>query len=196
MFVRTLAAERENDRRASHDPLTGFSNRAGLERAVRNWRTREDRREPLALFYLDLDGFKTVNDRHGHAAGDALLRMVATRLTGLAPADGLAVRIGGDEFALLVPEADRGATLGKAERVIAAISARPYDLGEGRSISVGISIGIARLPDHGLDLGDLMAAADAALYKAKAQGRCRAVLADMPARPNVVPLNVAMLKRA
>ena len=181
MFVRTLAAERENDRRASHDLLTGLSNRAGLERAIRTWRQRGDRHGPLALFYLDLDGFKLVNDRHGHAAGDSLLRMVAARLAALAPTGGLAARIGGDEFVLLVPEADRSATLGRAERVIAAITTRPYDLGEGRTATIGTCIGIARLPDHGLDVVALMAAADAALYEAKARGRCRAVLADTPA---------------
>jgi diguanylate cyclase (GGDEF)-like protein len=183
MFVRTLTAERENDRRASHDMLTGLSNRIGLERRLIE--LSATRNGPLTLFYLDLDGFKGVNDRHGHAAGDALLEMVAARLKRLAPADGIAARIGGDEFALLVQEKDRGATLGKAERVIAAIAAWPYDLGDGRSVSIGTSIGIARMPDHGDDLAALLAAADAALYEAKAKGRCRAVLAGGPASPRI-----------
>jgi diguanylate cyclase (GGDEF)-like protein len=181
MLVRTAAAERENDRRASHDLLTGLANRAGLERAINAWQHREDRRGPLAFFYLDLDGFKAVNDRHGHAAGDALLRMVAGRLQALAPAGGTAARVGGDEFVLLVPEADRGGTLGRAERVIAAIANRPYELENGVSVSVGTSIGIARLPDHGHDVGTLMSAADGALYEAKARGRCRAAIASQPA---------------
>ena len=180
MMVRTLAAERENDRRASHDQLTGLANRAGLERAILAWQHREDRRGPLAFFYVDLDGFKQINDQHGHVAGDALLRMVAARLMALAPDGGLAARIGGDEFVLLVPEADRGGTLGRAERVIAAIASRPYDLDDDVSVSVGASIGIARRPDHGHDVGTLMAAADGALYEAKARGRCRAVIAPAP----------------
>jgi diguanylate cyclase (GGDEF)-like protein len=180
MLVRTVAAERENDRRASHDQLTGLVNRAGLERAITAWQHREDRRGPLAFFYLDLDGFKAVNDRHGHAAGDALLRMVAGRLQALAPIGGTAARIGGDEFVLLMPEADRGGTLGRAERVIAAIANRPYDLDSGVSVSVGTSIGIARLPDHGHDLNMLMSAADSALYEAKARGRCRVAIATPP----------------
>ena len=180
MLVRTLAAERENDRRATHDQLTGLANRTGLERAILAWQHREDRRGPLAFFYLDLDGFKLVNDQHGHVAGDALLRMVAARLMALAPEGGLAARIGGDEFVLLVPEADRGGTLGKAERVIAAIAAHPYDLDENVSCTIGASIGIARLPDHGHDVGTLMSAADGALYEAKGGGRCRAVIAPAP----------------
>ncbi|WP_454885633.1 diguanylate cyclase domain-containing protein [Sphingomonas oryzagri] len=180
MLVRTIAAERENDRRAHHDQLTGIANRAGLERAIAAWQHREDRRGPLAFFYLDLDGFKAVNDRHGHAAGDALLRMVSARLQALAPAGGTAARIGGDEFVLLVPEADRGGTLGRAERVIAAIANRPYDLDNSVSVMIGTSIGIARMPDHGHDLARLMSAADSALYEAKGRGRCRAVIAAGP----------------
>ncbi|MDH7639899.1 diguanylate cyclase domain-containing protein [Sphingomonas oryzagri] len=180
MLVRTITAERENDRRAHHDQLTGLVNRAGLERAITAWQHREDRKGPLAFFYLDLDGFKSVNDRYGHAAGDALLRMVAGRLQALAPAGGTAARIGGDEFVLLVPEADRGGTLGRAERVIAAIANRPYDLDNGVSVTVGTSIGIARMPDHGHDLARLMSAADSALYEAKGRGRCRAVVASGP----------------
>lgn len=180
MMVRTLAAERENDRRASHDQLTGLANRAGLERAIHAWQHRESRRGPLAFFYVDLDGFKKINDEHGHVAGDALLRMVAARLMALAPEGGLAARIGGDEFVLLVPEADRGGTQVRAERTIAAIASRPYDLDDDVSVSVGASIGIARLPDHGHDVGTLMAAADRALYEAKARGRCRAVIAPAP----------------
>jgi diguanylate cyclase (GGDEF)-like protein len=180
MLVRTLAAERENDRRAHHDQLTGIANRAGLDRAITAWQHREDRRGPLAFFYLDLDGFKTVNDRYGHAAGDALLRMVAARLQALSPASGTAARIGGDEFVLLVPEADRGGTLGRAERVIAAIANRPYDLDNGVSVTIGTSIGIARMPDHGHDLARLMSAADSALYEAKGRGRCCAMIAAAP----------------
>ncbi len=180
MVVRTLAAERENDRRASHDQLTGLANRTGLERAILAWQHREDRRGPLAFLYVDLDGFKQVNDEHGHVAGDALLRMVAARLMALAPEGGLAARIGGDEFVLLVPEADRGGTLGRAERVIAAISSRPYDLEDEVAVTIGASIGVARLPDHGHDVGTLMTAADGALYEAKARGRCRAVIAPAP----------------
>lgn len=180
MMVRTLAAERENDRRASHDQLTGLANRAGLERVILAWRHREDRRGPLAFFYLDLDGFKRINDEHGHAAGDALLRMVAARLMALAPEGGLAARIGGDEFVLLVPETDRGGAQARAERTIAAIAGRPYDLEDGVAVSIGASIGISRLPDHGHDVATLMAAADGALYEAKARGRCRAVIAPAP----------------
>ena len=181
MLVRTIAAERENDRRATHDQLTGLANRTGLERAITTWKEREDRHGPLAFFYCDLDGFKAVNDRYGHGAGDTLLRMVAVRLQALPPEGGMAARIGGDEFVLLIPEIDRGGTLGCAERVIAAIANHPYDLGDGVSVTIGTSVGIARLPDHGHELAMLMSAADAALYEAKARGRCRAVIASAPA---------------
>ncbi len=180
LLVRTIAAERENDRRATHDQLTGLANRTGLERAITAWRHRDDTRGPLAFFYCDLDGFKAINDRHGHAAGDALLRMVAARLQALAPEGGMAARIGGDEFVLLIPEADRGGTLGRAERVIAALANQPYELDGDLSVTIGTSIGIARLPDHGHGVATLMSAADSALYEAKARGRCRAVIASTP----------------
>jgi diguanylate cyclase (GGDEF)-like protein len=179
ILVRTIAAEHENDRRAAHDQLTGLANRAGLERALHAWRPDGDRSGPLAFFYLDLDGFKLVNDRYGHAAGDALLRMVAGRLQTLAANGGIAARIGGDEFVLLIPEAERGDILARAEHVIATLAGRPYDLDNGSAVSIGTSIGIARLPDHGRDLTTLMHAADGALYEAKAKGRCRAVIASL-----------------
>jgi diguanylate cyclase (GGDEF)-like protein len=181
MLVRTIAAERENDRRATHDQLTGLANRTGLERAIVEWQRQPGGPEALAILYCDLDGFKAVNDRHGHAAGDALLRTVAERLRMAVPEGGLAARIGGDEFVLLIPDAERSRTHARAERVIVAIAERRYELDDDVSVAIGASIGVARSPEHGQDVATLMSAADAALYEAKARGRCRAVVARTPA---------------
>lgn len=187
MLVRTIAAEQHNAHRATHDELTGLANRAGLEPAVR----AATAGGLHSFFYLDLDGFKAVNDRYGHGAGDTLLRMVAARLAALTAVDGTAARIGGDEFVLLMPESDRAYAVARAERVIEAIAGHPYELGNRLTVTIGTSIGIARIPDHGRDLAAVMSAADGALYEAKACGRCRVAVAPMPEER----VTVAMLPR-
>lgn len=172
MLVSTMVAERENDHRACHDALTGLLNRNGLARDMEQ-RGAFGR----ALFYLDLDGFKTVNDRFGHAAGDRLLIGVADRLrAAMAKGDAVA-RIGGDEFVVLSSVSGRSAALLTAERMVLAIAGVAYDIEEER-VHVGVSVGISLRPEHGVDLSDLMNAADTALYRAKAEGKCRYAMAD------------------
>ena len=176
MLIATMRAERENDRRARHDELTGLANRAGLVRALDERLSRSGcDGEALALLYLDLDDFKAVNDTHGHAAGDRLLESVAERMRGLLREGDLPARLGGDEFVVLAAgcTADRATEFG--QRLIDAIGA-PYDLGSGTSARVGVSVGIAMAPEHGSRAADLLRAADAALYQAKFDGgsRCRA----------------------
>ncbi|MFC4071000.1 diguanylate cyclase [Actinoplanes subglobosus] len=147
---------------ATHDGLTGLPNRAHLaayadERAGR----------PLGVLLLDLNGFKQVNDTHGHAAGDRLLHEVGVRLTAALGADGLAGRLGGDEFLVLLPEADGAVAARMADRVREAIRL-PIDIGEGRTVTVGVSAGVALRPagdDAGLDA--LTAEADAGMYRDK-----------------------------
>jgi diguanylate cyclase (GGDEF)-like protein len=176
MLVATMRAERENDHRARHDALTGLSNRAGLAHAV-NSRLVAGPDAPLALLFLDLDGFKTVNDTHGHGDGDRLLKMVAERLSGLLRATDIAARVGGDEFVVLTEALTHDRAIAFAEGLIAAV-ANEYELADGVSATIGVSIGIAMAPEHGSDLTQLLAVADAALYEAKSSGKSRCCMAS------------------
>jgi diguanylate cyclase (GGDEF)-like protein len=175
-LVATMRAEQENERRAHHDALTGLLNRVGLANAIEaKWSAR--RQQELALFYLDLDGFKAVNDTLGHALGDRLLQKVAERLQGLIRAGDLAARIGGDEFVVLSEMSDRSKILCFGEELIEKLAA-PYEVAEEMSTVISASIGVALAPGHGRDLTNLLAAADVALYDAKARGKSRCSIAD------------------
>jgi diguanylate cyclase (GGDEF)-like protein/PAS domain S-box-containing protein len=158
---------------AFHDLVTGLPNRPMFEEECRRALSLAARQNAnTAIFILDLDGFKAVNDTYGHAVGDALLREVANRLPkGVRTSDILA-RFGGDEFALLLSDTD-GATgaVAMAERIRDLLS-EPFRL-EDVITSVGASIGISLFPDHGRDLGSLLRAADAAMYEAKRLGKNR-----------------------
>jgi diguanylate cyclase (GGDEF)-like protein len=167
MLVATMQAERANSYRASHDDLTGLLNRNGLQQAF-DALAATPGLPHHALLYLDLDGFKAVNDNFGHAAGDALLRAIADRLRATAaPFDRIA-RIGGDEFIILTPrDADSALQLGHA--IVAGVAAQAFAAEAGRN-PVGVSIGIAVSPYGTADLPALMARADAALYHAKTTG--------------------------
>ncbi|WP_454684979.1 diguanylate cyclase domain-containing protein [Ancylobacter moscoviensis] len=158
-------------RQATHDVLTGLANRALLEEhlneAVARNRSTGQR---FALFYLDVDHFKRVNDTLGHQAGDAVLREVAIRLRGGMRPQDIVARVGGDEFAALLEVSTNPREVDRvAERLIRALGV-PVEYG-GHSISLGISIGIARVPECGLAPAALQAAADGALYEAKQAGR-------------------------
>lgn len=181
MLISTMRAERENAFHARHDLLTGLSNRAGLNRAFATRFESAPEGRKLALIYLDLDGFKTVNDSHGHMAGDALLQLVAERLRGLIRSTDLAARIGGDEFVVLSEQTEKAQLQKLGERLVREIS-RPYELDSGHRIEIGASIGIALAPNHGTDLAELMNAADAALYQAKSRGKALCVIAGPDSR--------------
>lgn len=163
-------AERQLAHMARHDPLTGLPNRLLFRERLTQEIARAERGGGFALFCLDLDRFKPINDTLGHQAGDSLLRAVAQRLkAGLRPAD-MVARLGGDEFVILqtgtgcVAEATA-----LAERLLAAV-ATPIDLA-GYPARIGLSMGIARAPDDGLEADRLFSRADQALYRAKAAGR-------------------------
>ena len=160
-------------RLATHDPLTGLANRFLLMEQLTKVRARADREGGgAALFMLDLDGFKAVNDRLGHAAGDALLLRIAERLQGLCRAADTVARLGGDEFVLLLEDlAQADSVAAMAERVLRVVAA-PIFL-QGEEVRVGVSIGIALYPADGGDPGVLLRHADLALYRAKAGGRSR-----------------------
>ncbi|MBV8510849.1 MAG: GGDEF domain-containing protein [Xanthobacteraceae bacterium] len=177
-LVATMRAEQDNERRARRDALADLLNRNGLERAIEaKWSQRQSGTEQFALLYIDLDGFKAVNDRHGHAIGDRLLQKLAERLRTLVRQDDAAARVGGDEFVVFSVVSDRGGALTFAERLIVDLSA-PFELGNGLAPSVGACIGIALAPQHGRDMVSLLAAADIALYEAKSRGRSSCIIAS------------------
>lgn len=165
--------EKEADlwRRANFDPLTGLANRTRFDdRLAQLLASAVRHKQPFAVCYLDLDRFKPVNDTLGHAAGDELLRQVAQRMRATLREEDLLARIGGDEFALLIPRiASSESTLVVARKILAAIEL-PFLL-EAGTASIGVSLGVALWPDHGQSAEPLLAAADAALYAAKAAGR-------------------------
>ena len=161
------AKEEQLLRLAHHDPLTELPNRTVLRRRIEQLAGGTS---PAALLIVDLDGFKTVNDDLGHAAGDMVLQQVAQRLLGCVRATDTVARLGGDEFALLLQGVCDDARAGEiAESVIQAVS-RPMAI-EGESVSVGASVGIAVHPGDGSTADELLSSADLALYQAKNEGR-------------------------
>ena len=169
-------ATRELRRRALHDDLTGLANRAAFwERFTHGLDGADPRGSNLAVLFLDVDDFKTVNDTLGHAAGDQLLVEMARRLTDELRAGDVAARVGGDEFLVLLDEIPTAeAALAVAHRVHDRLRA-PYDLGPHRhttTTSIGVAVGSDALttPDA------IVAAADAAMYDAKRSGRGTCVL--------------------
>lgn len=165
------AQEADLWQRANFDPLTGLANRARFEDRLAQTFTHVARHEhAFAICYLDLDRFKPVNDTLGHAAGDAVLRQVAQRMRAVVRKDDTLARIGGDEFALLIPRLKSvDGTIRVAEKIISALNL-PFVIDEGTA-KIGVSIGIAIYPQHGKDAATLTANADRALYRAKAEGR-------------------------
>ncbi|AJK48301.1 GGDEF domain-containing protein [Burkholderia plantarii] len=165
LLISTMKAERENSHRARHDMLTGLLNRAGLFNAA-NGDTRARIRAGMTLLYLDLDGFKPINDAYGHEAGDRLLVQVAERLLRLAGSEALVARMGGDEF-VVVGDCRDSATARELANAIAREIARPFDLAPGISVHVGASVGIAPVSSEDTDIDALLRIADAAMYDAK-----------------------------
>ncbi len=180
---------------AYSDPLTGLANRALFADRLRQAALdgRRDGRS-FALLMLDLDAFKPVNDRYGHAVGDAALREVAQRLLARSRTTETVARLGGDEFAVLIPgiKLRQGATV-VAERLLASIR-QPIAIGELRLV-LNATIGIALFPEHGDTVEHLLVAADTALYSAKRAGGkyCAWALQSMPAEcgPPTIAWSVA-----
>ncbi len=171
-LVASMMAEREHRHRSRHDPLTGLPNRLGILGDAERLIAGAGADTSLALLYLDLDGFKQVNDNHGHMAGDRVLAEVAGRLRATLSSGQKAGRIGGDEFVVLAEGCDRASAGRLADRIIAVLSA-PYALAEGGTGRISASIGIARFPEDGRDIDALLSRADLALYEAKARGKGR-----------------------
>ena len=154
-------------RLARTDALTGLGNRLALQdlRSV----VRSGREGWVAVHCFDLDGFKAINDRFGHEAGDTLLRLLAGRLKLLLGSDDLAVRLGGDEFAVVQTGLKQAEDAGLFAIRVAHHLAKPYDFA-GRTITVGVSHGYAVSPAGDIRLADMMQKADAASYRAKSRG--------------------------
>lgn len=170
---------------AMYDPVTALPNRVHFRREADRLLKSGKEGECTALLFVDLDGFKEVNDDLGHAQGDQVLVLVANRLREVVRAEieaGLAsppllARLAGDEFTILLPDVGiREEASRIAERALASLS-EPFRSGEA-NVEMGASIGVALAPDHGTDLTMLMRAADIAMYHAKASGRSRVCMFD------------------
>lgn len=176
--ARLQAANDELQKRAFSDALTGLPNRLHFEDRLREVRQRLDRtarlETQLAVLFVDLDGFKPINDSFGHAAGDLILRSAAERLLQEARQPATVARVGGDEFLILLEGlASKADAIGVAQQVLAALT-RPFAV-SGKSLQISCSIGIATYPGNG-DGSKLVASADAAMYAAKRAGGARCVV--------------------
>ncbi|GIE85464.1 hypothetical protein Are01nite_19440 [Actinoplanes regularis] len=190
VLIRFMIAVREQERgraqlavQARLDPLTGLANRTVLGEILGSG-------GPAVLLYLDLDGFKAVNDLHGHEAGDAVLTAIAARISTAVRADDLVARIGGDEFVVACPGASMAEGTDLAERILRAV-APPVPFA-GERLVVGASVGIAMHDGGAGGSTGALRAADEAMYQAKRLGRGRWVLAgtgpSAPAAPDLEPV--------
>jgi diguanylate cyclase (GGDEF)-like protein len=161
------AEEIRVERMARTDDVTGMANRAAF-REILEAAAAEAQEKPFAIFMIDLDRFKQVNDTMGHGAGDKLLKRVATRLADLAGEGEEVARLGGDEFVVLT-RVNRDAAALFAARIVEAVS-EPYQI-EGSKLLIGASVGVAMAPEDSGAASELMKAADMALYAAKDNGR-------------------------
>jgi diguanylate cyclase (GGDEF)-like protein len=178
LLQRTVAQARQF---ACHDELTGLPNRRLLQDRYNQavaLVARQDRR--VALLFLDLNGFKGINDVHGHAAGDSILRQVAERLRACIRTSDTACRYGGDEFVVLLPElAGRDSALAAARKIRARLAV-PYIV-DGVEITATASIGVAVYPVDGREYGDLMRVTDGFMYRDKARNAAGRTTALRPA---------------
>ncbi|MGQ5460163.1 GGDEF domain-containing protein [Ramlibacter sp. MAHUQ-53] len=179
--LRELLAQKEQSRvaleeLASQDDLTGLLNRRKFMEMAQAEISRDHRhRRPVVVVMADIDQFKAINDTYGHAAGDRVLKAFAALLKGGLRETDVVGRIGGEEFALVLPEVAPEIAARLVERIRQQFAQRPIDLGEGRTLHATFSAGIGDASDVSLDAA--LRRADAALYEAKAQGRNRVQIA-------------------
>jgi diguanylate cyclase (GGDEF)-like protein len=165
-----IGAELVARKLARHDPLTGLPNRRFFEEKLEECLGTTSAADQVALLMLDLDGFKAVNDTHGHAVGDQALSEFARRVSVIVRADGFLARVGGDEFAIIMPKINSLDDPTNLARRIAAAVAEPFVV-EDMTAEFGVGIGIAIAPNDGVHADDLVRRADRALCRAKAAGR-------------------------
>lgn len=174
------ALESELEELATRDPLTGLYNRRELSRVMEEELERARRyQRPMALLWIDFDHFKDINDTYGHAAGDSVLRSVSRLLERSVRSVDSIGRFGGEEFVIVLPEMDLEEARETAERLRNRVSESAQPLGDGQSVPLTISVGVAVYPDHGVSISALCAAADKAMYLAKDRGRNCVALAHL-----------------
>ncbi len=179
-FFRFLVRDINRDRiraqyESTHDPLSGLLNRSGMFRKLAVMMGAQKEGLIPTLVYLDLDGFKDVNDSYGHAVGDLLIQDVAGKLAKLTPDGACVARLGGDEFAVLINVSHACQDAGNIAAAIHRLFKEPFNI-DGRTVVVGASIGIALADDPAIDAVELVRQADLAMYRAKDLGRGRTVL--------------------
>jgi diguanylate cyclase (GGDEF)-like protein/PAS domain S-box-containing protein/hemerythrin-like metal-binding protein len=164
---------------AYHDRLTGLPNRTlffdRLSHAISHARRN---RKKVALLFGDLDGFKYVNDQHGHDAGDIVLKHVAARLVSCVRAVDTVARVGGDEFVVILGGIEHVAEATTIASKLIASVVQPITLTDAAVVRVGLSVGVSLYPNHGTEMDTLLAAADAAMYQSKAAGRGQLTVFD------------------
>lgn len=156
---------------AHYDQLTGLPNRTLLlDRLAQAISVSSRAARPITVLFIDLDGFKPVNDTYGHATGDRLLKEVAVRLAACLREGDTAARLGGDEFVIVLPDSDLERAITVAHRILGTVRI-PYELGKKTISSISASIGMAEYPNHADELDALLTAADNAMYVAKKNGK-------------------------
>jgi diguanylate cyclase (GGDEF)-like protein len=181
LALANLALREKLRNQALRDELTGLYNRRFLDETLPRLVAHAERRAaPVSVLMLDLDHFKQVNDRHGHAVGDAVLREVGGLLLSRLRRMDIACRYGGEELIVLLPDCPAMDALARANEICAAVRGL-RDRAESTLPPVTLSIGVAAWPDHGEQIGKVIEAADAALYAAKRGGRDRAMPAEVAA---------------
>lgn len=163
--------------RADTDGLTGLLNHRSFQVRLREETTRAVREgRAISLLFLDLDHFKQLNDRHGHQAGDRMLKQLAVRLRGLVRPYDVVARYGGEEFAVILPGSDAAEATAAGERVRAGVADRPFAVARSGPIPITLSVGVAtRAPEQ--SVAEWLRNADAQLYRAKRAGRNRIAVA-------------------
>jgi diguanylate cyclase (GGDEF)-like protein len=161
---------------ATHDPLTGLYNRRGTLELLDQVMLGMDPSKPVGLLFCDLDRFKAVNDALGHRGGDRFISIIADRLMRSLEPGSVAGRMGGDEFVVVMPGHDMAGAAVVANRLVGVLAQPVY--AEGREMPSSVSIGVAAAPLHGATASELLRHANAALYRAKAEGRNRVELFD------------------
>jgi diguanylate cyclase (GGDEF)-like protein len=185
VFVLALVKERSeaaSEKNARTDSLTGIANRAAfMDTAARVLELCRREKAPASVIMCDLDGFKLINDTHGHAIGDAVIKKFSEISTGALWPNDVFGRLGGEEFAMLLPRASIEAAQARAERIRASF-AEACCLIEGRQVNSTVSCGLSASVNGGETLSELLKRADFALYRAKADGRNRVKRSDRPGR--------------
>ena len=189
-MVAHLTAKHDLSMLARHDALTGLPNRLMLRESFqRDFAATKKMNCHLAVHFLDLDGFKAVNDLHGHPAGDAVLREVANRLQATVRAEDTVSRLGGDEFVVLQTRIAQDSEAEMLARRIIKKLTLPYQF-EGKELRISVSVGIAIAPRDGSDLERLITCADTGLYRAKGRGKGQLFFYEAEA-PEIVKQAVA-----